>query len=443
MKKLVIPVLILSAAGGAAWWHWIHNAEAPLKYRFAKVERGDLRVTVSATGTVQPYLQVQVGTQVTGTIQKLHVDFNWQVKKDQVVAQIDPAPFQAKVDEDKANLAKAEADVLRVKAGLVQADKELNRARQLQKKDLISGSDLDAAVATYDSLVAQVKVAEAAVAQAKATLESSQVNLRYTTITSPIDGVVISRNVDVGQTVAASLQAPTIYIISDDMKKVQVSANVPEADIGRITEKMNVDFTVDAHRALHFKGTVSQVRLSPTTVQNVVTYTVMIDAENPGNKLLPGMTANLTFDIAQYKDVLKVPNAALRFTPPQLAESAAAAKPVESTPTADRTAAKASDAAAPTALGSGPAKPPRAERKKDQGRVWILSPAGPTAVPVNADATDGSWTRLAAGSLSEGQDVIVGVSLEGGSDPATTNPFAPPFRGGGAGGGGAGQRGMR
>jgi HlyD family secretion protein len=316
MKKLIVIALLLAAGGGAVWWFWFRSSEPVIKYRLGKIERGDLRVIVTATGTVQPYFFVQVGTQVTGTIQKLFVDFNSKVKQGEVVAQIDPAPFQAKVDQDKANLAKSQADVVRVKAGLVQAEKELARARELHKKELISPSELDAAVATFDALAAQVKVAEATVAQSQAALESSMVNLRYTTITSPIDGIVISRNVDKGQTVAASLSAPTIYVISDDMKKVQVQASVAEADIGRITEGMNVSFTVDAHRTERFRGKVEQIRLSPTTVQNVVTYTVMIGAENPQNKLLPGMTANMSFDIAQYKDILKVPNAALRFTPP-------------------------------------------------------------------------------------------------------------------------------
>ena len=427
MKKLIVIALLVAAAGGGGWWFWSHHSEAPVKYRFGKIERGDLRVVVTATGTVQPYLLVQVGTQVTGTIQELLVDFNSLVKKGDLVAQIDPAPFQAKVDQDKANLAKSQADVVRVKAMAVQAEKELGRSRQLQKKDLISGSDLDAAIATYDSSAAQVKVAEAAVAQAQAVLESSLVNLRYTTILSPIDGVVISRNVDKGQTVAASLQAPTIYVIADDMKKVQIQASVAEADIGRIAENMNVSFSVDAHRTDRFRGKVFQIRLSPTTVQNVVTYTVMIDAENPGNKLLPGMTANVTFDIAQYRDILKIPNAALRFTPPM--DAAVAAKPADAP----------QDKPAPAADPSAP-KPPRGERKKEaQNRVWIASPAGPVAVTVTADATDGSWTRLAKGDLSEGQEVIVGVIVEGSDPSGGSNPFAPPFRGGG----GGGQRGMR
>jgi len=412
MKKLIVFLIILAAAGGASWWFFFRNAEAAVKYRTGKIERGDLRVVVAATGTVQPYLLVQVGTQVTGTIQKLHVDFNSKVKKGEIVAQIDPAPFQAKVDQDKANVAKAQSDVTRVKATLVQAEKELARSRELQKKDLISASDLDAAVATFDSLTAQVKVSEASVAQAQAALESSEVNLRYTTIISPIEGVVISRNVDVGQTVAASLSAPTIYVIADDMKKVQIQASVAEADIGRITQDMNVSFTVDAYRMDRFRGKVSQIRLSPTTVQNVVTYTVMIDAENTGGKLLPGMTANCSFEIAQYRDILKIPNAALRFVPP-------------------------TDPSTPATAAATQSKP-RGEKRQPQSRVWVQGPAGLVAMMVTADATDGTWTRMAAGDLTEGQDVIVGMIYDGNDPTQTTNPFAPPFRGGQG-----GSRGMR
>ena len=422
MSKIIPLLLVLAAGGGATWYFGFHNGKSEVKYRTAKVEKGELRVAVAATGTVQPFLLVQVGTQVTGTIQKLMVDFNSKVTANQVVAQIDPSPFQAKVDQDKANVLKAQSDVIRVKAQLTQAEKELARARELQKKELISPSDLDTAIATFDSLAAQVKVAEATVTQAQAVLESSTVNLRYTTIVSPIDGIVISRNVDVGQTVAASLSAPTIYVIADDMKRIQIQASVAEADIGRITEAMDVSFTVDAYRSDRFRGKVSQIRLSPTTVQNVVTYTVMIDAANTQNKLLPGMTANVSFEIAQYQDILKIPNAALRFTPPDAPPVAAATA----------TPAAPADPSAP--------KPPRGERRRQeqQSRVWVAGPTGPTAILVTADATDGSWTRLVKGELTEGQELLTGVILEG-ADP-TNNPFAPNMGPRGGGGGGRGPR---
>jgi len=422
MNKIILFGVLVAAVAGAVWWFGFHSGKSDVKYRVAKIEKGDLRVTVTATGTVQPFLLVQVGTQVTGTIQKLNVDFNSKVKANEVVAQIDPAPFQAVVDQNKANLDKAVSDVVRVKAMLTQAEKELARARELQKKELISASDFDTAVANYDSLVAQVKVSDAAVAQAQATLESSQVNLRYCTITSPIDGIVISRNVDVGQTVAASLSAPTIYVISDDMKKMQIQASVAEADIGRIKENMDVTFTVDAHRNDTFKGKVAQIRLSPTTVQNVVTYTVIINADNPEFKLLPGMTANVSFEISQYADVVKIPNAALRFTPPGAADALAKEAPKKDPP---------ADGAAPRAGGQASGK---SRERKASGRVWVHGAEGPVAVPVSVDATDGAFTRMVKGELAEGQEVIVGLVLDGGD--SMTNPFAP---GGNRSSGGAGR----
>ncbi len=400
MKKAIWTLLLLGAAGGAGWYFFLRSSNGAPKYRLAKIEKGDLRVTVTATGTVQPFALVQVGTQVTGTIQKLMVDFNSRVTAGQVVAQIDPAPFQTRVDQDRANQARAEAEVGRVKAMLVQAEKELARARDLMKRDLVSTSELDAAVASFDVSVAQVKVAEAGIAQSKAALESSLVSLRYTTILSPIDGIVISRNVDVGQTVAASLSAPTIYVIADDMKRVQVQASVAEADIGRVQAGQAIAFTVDAHRMQRFRGKVSQVRLLPVTLQNVVTYTVMIDADNPEGKLLPGMTANVSFEIAQYPDVLKIPNGALRFTPP------ADPSPATEEP---------------------PARRGRGERPPT--RVWVLGPEGPAAVLVTGGATDGAFTQLVKGELLEGQEVIVGLVPAAGEGPMTS-PFNAGNRGG-------------
>lgn len=424
MKKLLLWTVALGILGGggyAGWYYGLRAPEAEAQYRLAKVDRGDIRVTVNATGTVQPFLLVQVGTQVTGTIQKLMVDFNSRVKADQVVAQIDPAPFLTKQEQDKANLARAEADVGRVKANLVQAEKELIRARELQKRELISASDLDAAVAAYESLLAQVKVAEASVAQAQAALESSSVNLRYTTIKSPIDGIVISRNVDVGQTVAASLSAPTIYVIADEMKRVQIQASVAEADIGRIKVDQDVSFTVDAYRTDRFRGKVSQIRLSPTTVQNVVTYTVMIDADNPDRKLLPGMTATVTFEIAHHSDVVRVPNSALRFTPPDAPPSSAAP-------------ASAGGDAGGSRRGGRPDRGERGDRPSP-GRVWVNGPSGPVPVQITPGATDGTWTQVVKGDLKEGQEVIVGL-IQNGSGGGLTNPFAPPRFGPPGGGGG-------
>jgi HlyD family secretion protein len=412
MKKLLIVGIVLAAVAGGGAWYGLRNANGATSFRLAKVERGDLLVTVTATGTVQPVTQVQVGTQVTGTIQKLFADFNSRVKADQLVALIDPAPFQARVDQDQANLLRAQADVERVKANLVQAEKELTRSKELAKRELISAAELDAATAAYDSLTAQIKVAEATVAQSRSTLQISSVNLGYTKIKSPIDGLVISRNVDVGQTVAASLSAPTIFVIADSLKKIQVQASVAEADIGKIVSGQDVSFTVDAWRERPFQGKVSQIRLSPTTVQNVVTYTVLIDADNPDEKLLPGMTASVAFQVARHTAVLKVPNAALRFTPPS--EMLGDAAPADA-----KTGEK--DREKPRGPGGG------GERSRGAGKVWIQDGAGGVkAVPIQTvpGATDGSFTLLKSGDLPEGQEVITGI-VQGGSDPGMSNPFGP------------------
>jgi HlyD family secretion protein len=400
MKRItwILAAAVVVIGGGA--WLWASNGSAQTRFRTAKVERGDLVVTVTATGAVQPVTQVQVGTQVSGTIQKLFADFNSRVTKGETVAQIDPAPFQAHVDQDRANLLKAQADVERVKAMLVQADKELKRSRELAGRELISPSELDAAVATYDSLVAQQKVAEATVEQNRAALQISDVNMKYTTIVSPIDGVVVSRNVDVGQTVAASLQAPTLFVIADSLKSVQVQASVPEADIGKITQGQRATFDVDAWRDLKFEGKVSQIRLAPSTVQNVVTYTVLVNADNPEEKLVPGMTANLTFEVSRRKDVLQVPNAALRFTPPDQ-ERAAAAEP-------------------PPVRRPGRGDRPRTPK----ARVWTAGPDGPIAVSIVPGQSDGAFTEVVQGDVHEGQEVYVGVASEG-RDNSMTNPFAP------------------
>jgi HlyD family secretion protein len=418
MKRVLIIAVVLLAVAGGGIWYWARGANGAPAFRLAKVERGDLLVTVTATGTVQPVTQVQVGTQVSGTIQKLFVDFNSRVKAEQLVAQIDPAPFQARVDQDQANLLRAQADVERVKANLVQAEKELARSKELAKRELISAAELDAATAAYDSLVAQIKVAEATVAQSRSTLQISTVNLHYTEIKSPIDGLVISRNVDVGQTVAASLSAPTIFIIADSLKKIQVQASVAEADIGKIVSGQDVSFTVDAWREKPFLGKVSQIRLSPTTVQNVVTYTVLIDADNPEEKLLPGMTASVAFQVARHTAVLKIPNAALRFIPP--ADLLVDAAPVDKEKEKDRDRDKDKDK--PRGPGGGGGR----------GRVWVQDPvAGLKAIPVLtvSGATDGSFTLLKSGEIQEGQEVVTGL-VQSGPDAGMSNPFATQRPGG-------------
>ncbi len=399
MKRLLVVLLVLGAGGAAGWYFWQKTAASAPQFRTAKVERGDILVAVTSTGTIQPLTQVQVGTQVSGTIKTLGADWNSIVTTETVLATLDPAQFEARVEQDKANLARSEAEVERVQAGLTQAEADLKRTVDLSAQKLVPPSDLDAAVAARDGLLAQMKVARAAVEQSRATLRVSEVNLAFTIIKSPVDGIVVSRSVDVGQTVAASLSSPTLFVIATSLKRVQVQASVAEADIGRVFKGQSAVFSVDAYRERRFKASVTQVRLQPTTVQNVVTYTVILEADNPEEKLLPGMTANVSFEVERATAVLKVPSSALRFVPDGVTDAA----------------------------GKG--------GREKAGRVWIAGPSGPVAVAVETGATDGSFTAITKGELKEGQDLLVGMATAA-KDSGVSNPFSPRMGGPGGGRGG-------
>src|SRR6266576_4329267 len=308
------------------------------QYFITKADRGDIREVVEATGTINAVTTVQVGSQVSGTIVRLYADFNSRVKKGQVVAQIDPPLFQGALLQVRADLANAEANVASAKANLVKAKAaeiqtkaDYERAVGLARENVMSQQQLDLAKANHDSAVAAVSAAEAQVTQAvaqgqqkQAALTVAQTNLDYTTIRAPIDGTVIARNVDVGQTVAASLQAPTLFTIAQDLTKMQVYASTDESDVGMIKNRQVVTFKVDAFPRDTFSGTVSQVRMNATTVQNVVTYNTIIDFDNPQMKLFPGMTAYITIPVADASNTLRVPNGALRYKPDMTAEQARA-----------------------------------------------------------------------------------------------------------------------
>lgn len=302
MKWLIIFIVLATIVGGVIW-HFKSSADDAPQFQTAQVMRGDLIQSVTATGTLNPVTNVTVGSQISGILQKLYVDWNSPVKAGQVVAQLDPATY-------KANVQQAEGDLANSKANLELAQIQANRAMQLFTNNLISGSDYDQANATLHQ-------AQAVVQQKEASLSNARVNLERCTIYSPVDGTVISRSVDVGQTVAASLSAPTLFIIANDLTKMQIDANVSEADIGNIEEAQNVTFTVDAFPDRKFTGRVRQIRNSPTTVQNVVTYDTVIEVGNPDLKLRPGMTANASIITAERSGVLKIPNTALRFRPPE------------------------------------------------------------------------------------------------------------------------------
>src|SRR5688572_10600479 len=316
MRKtvLVLVALVLLGAGAYGYYRYKQKPEPPT-ITTARVTRGDLAETVGATGTLQAVTTVQVGTQVSGTIQELNADFNSLVRKGQVLARLDPSLIQSQIEQARANLIRAEADLERLRVALDDARSKLTRARELSEKKLIAQMELEAAEVAVRSAEAQLRSQQAGVTQSQASLRQNQVNLAHTVIESPIDGLVISRNVDVGQTVAASMSAPTLFVLAADLTKMQVLASLDESDVGRIRPGQDVRFRVDAFPTDEFTGSVTQVRLQPTTVQNVVTYQTVIDVPNPGLKLKPGMTANVNIEIARRSDVLRVPNAALRFRP--------------------------------------------------------------------------------------------------------------------------------
>ncbi len=319
MKRLVVwlSVLAVLAAGGFyAWRYKQAHAPAPYTFQTEAVSRHHIVGKITATGTLLATVTVTVGTQVSGRIQKILVDFNSPVKKGQLIAKIDPLLFQAALEQSRANFLQAQAQLASNRAQAELTQKLYARELALQKDNLAAQQDVDTAQTNAAVAVANVAVAQASVAQAQASLHQAETNLDYTNIVSPIDGTVISRNVDVGQTVAASLSAPTLFTIAQDLRKMQVNTNVSEGDVGRLVEGMDATFTVDAFPGRRFKGKISQIRNSATTTQNVVTYDAVIDVDNADLKLRPGMTANSTVVYAEKSDVLAVPNPALRFHPP-------------------------------------------------------------------------------------------------------------------------------
>jgi HlyD family secretion protein len=416
MRKTILVVVILALVGGGWYAYTEYNKkEEPATITTAKITRGDVAEMVGATGTLQAVTTVQVGSQVSGIVKSLEgVDFNSIVHKGQVIARLDPSLFQTQIDQAKANLIRSQADLQRLKVSANDATTKLARAKELYAKKLISQADLEAAQLTVTSNESQVISQNAAVTQSEASLQQAIVNMEHTVIEAPIDGLVISRNVDVGQTVAASMSAPTLFILAADLTKMQVVASLDESDVGRIRPGQNVTFRVDAYPADVFTGSVAQVRLQPTTVQNVVTYSTVIDVPNPELKLKPGMTANVNVEIEMKHDVLRVPNAALRFRP---------------------------STEVFTALGQTP--PPAPARGGRGGRGGAGSnPGGSTSMTPGAPA---SSTGVASAQANPAPRPTAQAAAQG-ADPAarrgrqSTDQAAA---GGGRGGQGAGQGGGR
>ena len=427
---------IVLAAGA---FFFFSKGKQPVSFRTAAVEQGDLKVQVTATGSLNSFLTVQVGTQVSGTVARLFVDFNSRVKKGQIVALLDTMLLHASVVDARASLFKTEAQ-------MNLSAQNCTRTRALFAKGLVAQADLDAAISDSAG-------AAASLSSARAALDRAKINLNYATIVSPITGVVINRAVDVGQTVAASFNTPTIFTIADDLTKMQVQASIDEADIGQVKTGQAASFTVDAYPTRTFAGTVSQIRLQPTTVQNVVSYTVMVDVDNKDMALLPGMTANITIDVQKAENVLKVPAAALKFMPPMAqggkwkkrsatgGDTARAGRQSSGAPRdtgAQRShgggwgAAGASDTAQRrhgqwASAGAGDTTQ-RAQGQwknqagEDMGHVFVLVEGKPKFVRVKTGLSNGGFTAV-EGDLQPGQQVIVGVLNPNNKAPAQAVPL--------------------
>jgi HlyD family secretion protein len=394
------------------------------------VDRGRIVAQVTATGTLSALVTVQVGSQVSGRIQKLYVDFNSPVKKGQLIAKLDPELFQAALAQARANHAAAKGDLVRARVQAADAARQLARTRTLAERKLVAQADLDTAQANAEAAAASVESASGKVEQAKAALVQAEVNLAYTSIVSPISGTVISRSVDVGQTVAASLQAPTLFVIAEDLSKMQVDTSVAEADIGKLRDGMAASFTVDAFPGRRFQGAVRQIRNAPQTVQNVVTYDAVVDVANQDLALRPGMTANVSFVHAERDNVLRVPNAALRFRPPP---DFLAAGRNGNGGGADG-AARRGGAAAQGGGGRGEAAGRRdgagpsgggTPRDPDRRTVWVLRDGAPSPVRLRTGVSDGSTTEVLEGDLREG-DVAITDAGGGGSGPSGGAGMRPP-----------------
>jgi len=358
-RRLLSALLVLAAIGGGAyWWQQQNAAQPPEKFKTQAVERGNIAQTISANGTLNPVVVVNVGTQVSGTVKKLHVDFNSIVKPGQVLVELDPALFEAQYKQDQANLASA-------KANLALARAKERRARELVQKNYISADALDQAVQQFDAALAQVALVEAQ-------LERDRTNLHYTVIRSPISGVVVARSVDIGQTVAASFQTPTLFQIAGDLKDMQIETSIAEADIGSVQIGQTVRFNVDAFQERPFSGKVKQIRLNPTVQQNVVTYNVVVAVNNADGILLPGMTGHVMIGVGKRDNVLRAPNAALHFKP------------------------KKNDGDEPAKKGE----------KRSGATVYRLEQGQPKPLKVKTGLSDGVFTEILDGELKEGDLLI-------------------------------------
>jgi HlyD family secretion protein len=441
LAACLAALVVLSLSGFGVWrWRAAHK-KAPVEFNTAAVDRGRIVARVTATGTLSALVTVQVGTQVSGTVQKLFVDWNSPVKKGQLIAKIDPQLIEASLQQAQANYQAAEGNLVKAEAQERDAGRQFERAKSLLDRKLIAQADYDTAQANQEVMKGQTAAARGSLAQAKAALNQAKVNLGMTRIVSPTDGTVISRSVDVGQTVAASLAAPTLFVIAKDLREMQVDTSVAEADVGKLSTGMPATFTVDAFTGEHFRGKVRQIRNAPTTLQNVVTYDAVIDVANPDLKLRPGMTANITFIAAEKDNVLRVPNAAMRFRPspeiftamgipvPQaVREAADRAKPGAGAGGGARSAggsgARPGGAGGPGAGGGRGRGGGRGDAPSDRRSVWLLRDGKPQSVSLRVGLSDGNLTELVEGDLHEGDALIIDAAATE-AQPEAAAPATP------------------
>jgi HlyD family secretion protein len=423
-KKILIVIVTLLAAGGAGFAYWrMGNGPKEPPYLTVLVSKANVRQVVSSTGTLQAVTTVLVGSQVSGTIAKLNADFNTKVAKGQVVAELDQAKFAARVDETRANLLSAQATLAKSKVSVEDAERTLKRTKELKQRDLVSQSELDAAQTSYDAARSQMNVSQAQVGQAQASMNQASIDLGYTVIRSPVDGMVISRNVDVGQTVAASLSAPTLFTVANDLTRMEVHTNVDEADVGNIREGQDVSFTVDAHPNRRFRGKVLQVRNAPQVIQNVVTYDAVVRINNKELLLKPGMTANVQFLVSEKEDVLTIPNMALRFKPPEDKNETQDLLRQEQSRAAPRVGQRRTSRGGGSGAGGGGGE----GRRVREVKVYVLKDGKAQPLDVQVGITDGSKTELISGGLNENDPVIIGMSSGAGAQAQSgvANPFQP------------------
>ncbi len=458
MNKVIIGIIVLATGAGAAYFYTAGTTTSAPVVTTVEVSRGSVVHVVQASGALEAVTTVQVGTQVSGIIQSLNADFNSLVRKGQVIATLDPSLFQTQIEQADATLVRLNADLDRLRVQADSARRALDRTTTLAERQLVSAADLDAAAVAVRLAEAQLRSAEAQVVQAQASLNQNRVNLDHTVIRAPIDGIVISRAVDVGQTVAASMSAPTLFVIAQDLTRMQASAAIDESDVGLVRPEQPVTFTVDAYPGETFAGEVSQLRLQPTVVQNVVTYTAMIDVPNPDLKLKPGMTASVVVEVARRDNVLRIPAPALRFKPSAdlLAAIGAASAGTDSAAnakdgtraagaapsgtagiqravltTSARTGASASGTsaaavvrtAATTQADGMEVYPPDSSR----GTVWMSDGGALTPVAVRVGITDGTYVELIAGDLAEGSVLVTKASLSGAATTAPTGRVSSPL----------------